>query len=955
MADGEIKAIVTADIAPFEKKLQAARAAADKFSADISKKLSGGTGEFVKSVKQDVDAVQKLLPEFKKLIQPLTQISQKVRPISVAFSQLATKLNAVTTSGANAAKSLSDVAMAMLQVGSSLTNVNNRVTTTTQAMKELSASNRKVSTSTRRASDGIKTAGTSAQNAGKRIKAATGDIKGLEVVLTGLADSAALTTGPLGGVASRITVLRRAVTSGPLAAVVGLATALSALGAAAFAGVKETLKFETSMLRLQGVIRATGGAAGVSAEEIRAFARSLDLATLGSSLEIEEAAGKLLLFKGVAGDTFKSTLKVAQDFASIGIGTVSSNIQSLGAALQDPIAQAGRLQRKFGVDLPASAMEAIEFLTKIGERAKAQSIILQRLQAATDGTAQSMATGLGGQLDTLSLRWSEFKRQLTDSIGSFSVVKRTINGLGKALDMLTEKMRETTAPTLDENIEAATEAYVKQIGIVEKLLAIGVDANSPALRMQGDLLTIAKARLDILKKEKAAKAQQAKDEEARPKRESDAEQKRLDAEAKLAAARQKAQADQNRLNSLRDVSIRSLREENEIITRIMTLDPDRRETTRQLGNERERITKLVRLGLTEADENIRTLEVEYERLLAIGDEKSVQAAAAIKQRIENAKTLNELNHILKVNKELTALQKQDTQAVARRDRFKVDKADLEVRIEAAQRQLALVDETDQAREAANVEIETELRLQKRLNDLAAQGQDLNNIAIATEREEIRLLVTKEQHLRGIEEATQDMEDARNRAHEKELEFQESLASGFTDLVMSGDNFKQVLAGIIGRLAEAILQAETLRAIKFSTGGDPGERMNPLGQLFGLVSKAFGGAATDSNVASNLVNGQGSFSYMSGIQAHQGGMVGSIAKTRKIPTAVAINAPRFHDGLRQNEVPAILEKGEEVVPKDQVGRRERSSTNITFNVSTPDADSFRRSQRQLSRQARRAVS
>jgi hypothetical protein len=403
------------------------------------------------------------------------------------------------------------------------------------------------------------------------------------------------------------------------------------------------------------------------------------------------------------------------------------------------------------------------------------------------------------------------------------------------------------------------------------------------------------------------------------------------------------------------VSLRALREENDIITRMMMLDPERRETTKQLGDERERITRLVRLGLTEADENITKLNTEYNRLVAIGDEKSVQAAAAIKQRMENAKTLSELNHMLTVNKELSAIQAQDAQAIQRRDRFKEDRADIEVRIEAAQRQLALVDETTEAREAANIVIETELRLQKRLNDLTAQGQDINSIALATEREEIRLLVTKEQKLQAIEEATQEMESARKRAHEKELQFQESLASGFTDLVMSGENFKQVLAGIIGRLAEAILQAETLRAIKFSTGGDPGERMNPLGQLFGVVSKAFGGAATDSNVASNLVSGQGNFSYMSGIQAHQGGTVGSMAKIRKIPTPVAINAPRFHNGLRQNEVPAILEKGEEVIPKDQVGRRERGSTNITFNVSTPDADSFRRSQRQLSRQARRAVS
>jgi hypothetical protein len=938
MADGEIKAIVTADIAPFEKKLEAAKVAADKFSADINKKLSGGTGEFVKSVKRDVDAIQKLLPEFKKLIKPLTDVSTKIRPIATAFGTLATNLDKVTASGTTAAKSLEAVAASVTKLATGLSNVSDRINAAATSTKKLSDANRELSKTSSRASKDVEKTGKKAEGAGKKFKESADRTKGFDRVLSGLADSAALTTGPLGGIASRITVIKRAMGAGTLS-VVALSTALTGLGIAATLGVKENLKFETSLLRLKGVIRATGGAAGISAEEIRGFARELDLSTLGSALEIEEAAGKLLLFKGVAGDVFKSTLKVAQDFASIGIGTVTSNIQSLGAALQDPVAQVGRLERKFGVDFPVAAREAIEFLTAIGERAKAQTIVLGRLQDATDGTAQAMAEGLSGQLDTLSLRWSELIKQVDNSLGTFAVIQRTIRGTNRALEEMTEAARKIEAPTIDEQIESATKAYRRQVTVVEKLLALGVDDSR--LRTQGDLLTISKVRLDALREEKEVQAQQAKEDAERLRRESKAEQERLDAESKANAERQRAQADQNRLNSLRDVSLRALREENDIITRMMMLDPERRETTKQLGDERERITRLVRLGLTEADENITKLNTEYNRLVAIGDEKSVQAAAAIKQRMENAKTLSELNHMLTVNKELSAIQAQDAQAVQRRDRFKEDRADIEVRIEAAQRQLALVDETTEAREAANIVIETELRLQKRLNDLTAQGQDINSIALATEREEIRLLVTKEQKLQAIEEATQEMESARKRAHEKELQFQESLASGFTDLVMSGENFKQVLAGIIGRLAEAILQAETLRAIKFSTGGDPGERMNPLGQLFGVVSKAFGGEATDSNV--------------SGIQAHQGGTVGSMAKIRKIPTPVAINAPRFHNGLRQNEVPAILEKGEEVIPKDQVGRRERGSTNITFNVSTPDADSFRRSQRQLSRQARRAVS
>jgi hypothetical protein len=56
----------------------------------------------------------------------------------------------------------------------------------------------------------------------------------------------------------------------------------------------------------------------------------------------------------------------------------------------------------------------------------------------------------------------------------------------------------------------------------------------------------------------------------------------------------------------------------------------------------------------------------------------------------------------------------------------------------------------------------------------------------------------------------------------------------------------------------------------------------------------------------------------------------------VSAAAFLGAPRLHNGLRSDEVPAILQKGEQVIPKNEVG-----GGNVTINVSTPDASATQR--------------
>ena len=89
--------------------------------------------------------------------------------------------------------------------------------------------------------------------------------------------------------------------------------------------------------------------------------------------------------------------------------------------------------------------------------------------------------------------------------------------------------------------------------------------------------------------------------------------------------------------------------------------------------------------------------------------------------------------------------------------------------------------------------------------------------------------------------------------------------------------------------------------------------------------------------------------------HAGGVVGAGGANRMVPAMAFAGAPRMHSGgwagLRSDEVPAILQKGERVL-----SRREAASygQGVTVNIIARDAESFRQSRAQIGADIARAV-
>jgi tape measure domain-containing protein len=146
-------------------------------------------------------------------------------------------------------------------------------------------------------------------------------------------------------------------------------------------------------------------------------------------------------------------------------------------------------------------------------------------------------------------------------------------------------------------------------------------------------------------------------------------------------------------------------------------------------------------------------------------------------------------------------------------------------------------------------------------------------------------------------------------------FARSVAEGANVFKSLRDAFLQFAADFLRQIAQMILQAALLNALGGGSGGS-------------------GGAG---GFLSELING---------IIKHDGGLVGSTGRSRAVSPAWFSNAVRYHQGgiagLKPGEVPAILERGEEVLtandPRHMANGGGQSPVNVKV-VNTIDPGSF----------------
>ena len=201
-------------------------------------------------------------------------------------------------------------------------------------------------------------------------------------------------------------------------------------------------KDANALAKVKAVLKATGNAAGFTAQQLLKTANALEGMTGIGADVIMSAQGILASFKEVKGDEFKRATVAILDMSTVlkkagqDGNTVETAVVQVGKALNDPIRGMAAL-RRVGVTFTDTQMELVKYFQETNQLAKAQRLVLAELEAEFGGAAA------GGDKAVISFNL------LKHAIGGFlarigEVVAQTgefdggINTLRKSIEDLTE-------------------------------------------------------------------------------------------------------------------------------------------------------------------------------------------------------------------------------------------------------------------------------------------------------------------------------------------------------------------------------------------------------------------------------------------------------------------------------------------------------------------------------------
>ena len=240
------------------------------------------------------------------------------------------------------------------------------------------------------------------------------------------------------------------------AAVVG--GALLGLGKSALEAAEDGRKLSQAT---EAIIKATGGAAGVSTKYIEDYAAELARLTGVDDELIQSGQNLLLTFKSVKNETkdgsgvFDRATRAALDLAAAGFGSVESNATQLGKALENPTKGVTALARA-GVTFTDQEKEKIATLQASGNLLEAQQIVLAAVEGQVTGTAEASASAT----DRMSVAWEQ-----------------ALGTIGEALLPVIDKL----LPVFVELLDKLVPAVMPVVELIADLAGMLIDALMPAL------------------------------------------------------------------------------------------------------------------------------------------------------------------------------------------------------------------------------------------------------------------------------------------------------------------------------------------------------------------------------------------------------------------------------------------------------------------------------------------
>jgi phage-related minor tail protein len=261
-------------------------------------------------------------------------------------------------------------------------------------------------------------------------------------------------------------------------------------------------------------------------------------------------------------------------------------------------------------------------------------------------------------------------------------------------------------------------------------------------------------------------------------------------------------------------------------------------------------------------------------------------------------------------------------------------------VELLQKQIELAGTSESQRAIIIAQLQAEQQLRQKGIDLAsAEGQAILANAATIERlnQELARSQGAMQALQGITDTTFN-------------HFANLIAEGKLDWKSWADAGRAAIADI----EKEILKLAVLNPFKNMLFGTNLPTLGNVGGLLGNLFGGFFGGGAGLSPATAAVRLFGSSIY------HAGAIAGDPAPTRFVPRDLFRTAPRFHDGafLKPDEVPAILQRGERVLSREETRRyAERESGAqpiINVVIQTPNPAAFQASRTQIAAELARAV-
>lgn len=181
------------------------------------------------------------------------------------------------------------------------------------------------------------------------------------------------------------------------------------------AGIGSLVELQQVTLQTEAVIKSTGGAAGLTAQQIRDMSQALEDQTTIDDKTVQSAANVLLTFTSVKKDAFEPALQAALDL-SVAMGQdLNSSVVQVGKALNDPVRGMTAL-RRVGVSFSSDQEKVIKKMVETGDTAGAQKLILDELTKEFGGSATKAAEGYQGTQARLKDTIEDLRMALAEAL-----------------------------------------------------------------------------------------------------------------------------------------------------------------------------------------------------------------------------------------------------------------------------------------------------------------------------------------------------------------------------------------------------------------------------------------------------------------------------------------------------------------------------------------------------------